>query len=137
MALTNAERQQRWREKLKAAAREGARSSAPEETALRNGSTPPVAMTLPAALALRYTALTDEERDGHSVAGLVADDVGKAVACLQVYSDFEPDDPVVATLGGPAYVRDVIEWQRALGERQRKRKNKRPELAAPPLPGAT
>jgi urease gamma subunit len=125
MALTNAERQQRWREKMKAAAREGTRSS-----------TPSVAMTLPAALALRYTALTDEERDGHSVARLV--DVAKAVMCLEAFhSDIEPDDPVVATLGGPAYVRDVIEWQRALRERQHKRKNKGPELVAPPLPGVT
>jgi len=133
MALSNAERQRRYREKLKEAARVPKTGGA--------------AVSLPTAFARWLASAAAAEGEDDSVEDAVAGVMHEIIHAvtmsksIDLLLDVPPDDPemqpILAVFGGLEYIRAVEEWHKAsfAWERSRKRdKGAAPE--PPPLPEA-
>src|SRR5690348_12238031 len=123
MALSNAERQRRWRDRLKAAA-------APQPA----GPGPGVAFPDTLARCFRNGGYDDTR----SAEQLVADTTQEIISVIRgnVGSINDLDlRPIVVALGGSEYLHAVEEWHKAdLTWRRSRKRDKGPAPEAPPIP---
>lgn len=123
MALSNAERQKRHRERQKARLRNGAMKS------------------LPQALAEVYSEwIRGDMMDmdgGHTLESLVAENVSECFSSIDPISLLSDSPAVAAPFGGIEYVEAVQRWKENYRAWNRKRKNKGDPPEPPPIPGVT
>jgi hypothetical protein len=125
MALSNAERQKRHRQRLK----------------VRSASAAQV--TIPAALR-GVVVWSFEHDDGeHDADGIVAEGIDGALRAIAdslgttaraLLDDEAPSGPLIAAFGGADYVREAIEWCEAAGAWSRSRKRDKGPFPTPPRP---
>lgn len=156
MALSNAERQKRHREKLKAKAamaggaadplealRMAWASATPEqrsafarEANLTTGSSSGTT-SLPAALVAAITPTWDDDSmDGITVDEYVYTQVSRAFGAIQNSLD-ECDHPAVRTVFGGAYIDDCAAWETEYAAWRRKRKDQGEAPSYPKAPTVT
>jgi hypothetical protein len=123
MALSNAERQKRYRQRLKAK------------------SISAVQMTIPAALR-SVVALSLEDGDvGYDPDGIVAEATAGALRAIaeslgttarELFDDDAPGAPLTAAFGGADYVREALEWREAADAWSSSRKRDKGPFPPPP-----
>jgi hypothetical protein len=124
MALSNAERQKRYRERAAAALRNG--PAATPSPAVGRG-----VQTIPAALARFYAAVFESE-DIPYIPGDVAGAVAKMWELLEIFTLDHPDvAPIIDALGGREYLEAALAWRHKPKSRKR---DKGPAPVPPNLP---
>jgi hypothetical protein len=108
MALSNAERQKRYRKRAAAALRNAPAATPP---AVERGL-----KTIPAALARFYAADVESE----DLASTVAVDVAQMWEVLDIFILDDPDlAPIIDALGGREYLEAALVWRRKPKSRKR------------------
>lgn len=128
MALSNAERQKRYRERAAAALRNGRAATPPSPEAERG------IQTIPAVLARFYAASVPSE----DIAPMVAEDVANMWAALEI--TIRPEeilDPhyreLIDALGGREYLESALAWR----HKPKSRKRDKGPAPVPPNPPVT
>jgi hypothetical protein len=123
MALSNAERQKRHRQRLKA----------------RSAS--PVQMTIPAALRSVVVWSFENDDGGYDPDGIVAEGIAGALRAIadslgptarELLDDEAPSSPLIAAFGGADYVREALEWCETAAAWSSSRKRDKGPFPPPP-----
>jgi hypothetical protein len=123
MALSNAERQKRHRQRLKA------RSASPAQ------------ITIPAALRSVVVWSFENDDGGYDPDGIVAEGIAGALRAIadslgttarELLDDEAPSSPLIAAFGGADYVREALEWCETAAAWSSSRKRDKGPFPPPP-----